>query len=320
MCRCQLVFAGALPPWEMITTLYEHGYGVALAPAVRAGDDPAPGVTIVSLLPGATLAALAEQTHSRAGPWIAWSRVDEPRLTVAAYEAGALAVLPAASSAAMLVRAAERACAAQPTSAAPVELRRTVRRRYRAGDQIALGDQDVLEIEAGIVVQSAVQQDGKAVVVGIWGPQQLLLGHPDDDCCLQLTAQIDTDVVIRPRQLALREPRCAELLAARLRFMEAWAAMQARPYLDQRLLGLLELLAEQFGVEQPHGTLINVRLTHAMLAAATGATRSTITRLLGELRTRGLLVASSFPGERLCLRHGPRGDHRAGLGSVALAG
>jgi CRP-like cAMP-binding protein len=45
------------------------------------------------------------------------------------------------------------------------------------------------------------------------------------------------------------------------------------------------------------------RITHAQLASAVGATRATVTRRLGALRRRGLLLSvGSGAGKRLCLR------------------
>ena len=87
--------------------------------------------------------------------------------------------------------------------------------------------------------------------------------------------------------------------------------MQARPYLDQRVMGILALLAEQFGQPHPEGMLVDVRLTHAQLATAVGATRATVTRCLGDLRTRNLLcVVGRREGERLCIRHWQPQQHR----------
>ena len=62
--------------------------------------------------------------------------------------------------------------------------------------------------------------------------------------------------------------------------------MQAHPYLEQRILSLL---AEQFGVPDKEGVLIGVRLTHSQIAAAVGATRSTVTRLIGDQERKGQL-------------------------------
>lgn len=85
--------------------------------------------------------------------------------------------------------------------------------------------------------------------------------------------------------------------------MEAWASMQARPNFEQRILGLLELLAEQFGQSHAEGTLIDVRITHGQLATAIGATRSTVTHKLADLREREIVtLVQTRRGERYCLR------------------
>jgi CRP/FNR family transcriptional regulator len=69
------------------------------------------------------------------------------------------------------------------------------------------------------------------------------------------------------------------------------------------VLGILSLLTEQFGVSHPDGVLIDVRLTHAQLAAAVGANRTTITRVLGELRAAGKLSSKGAGRqERFVLR------------------
>lgn len=57
----------------------------------------------------------------------------------------------------------------------------------------------------------------------------------------------------------------------------------------ERLLHLLLDLTEQYGKSRPDGTLIDIRLSHLDLASVIGTTRETMTLLLGELRTSGLL-------------------------------
>jgi hypothetical protein len=75
--------------------------------------------------------------------------------------------------------------------------------------------------------------------------------------------------------------------------------MQARPSLQQRVMGFWGLLSEQFGTHSQHGTLINVRITHGQLAAAVGATRTSITRVLSELRALGRVSTVNKDGGRL---------------------
>jgi len=185
-------------------------------------------------------------------------------------------------------------------------------RNYRAGERILLDPDGVLEILEGVVALTVIHEDGAEVLLGLYGPGQVLAGHPEDACAIQLCAHSNTRVWIQPWTEADRQPGFAERLRDRLRTMEAWAAMQARPHLEQRLLGILSLLAEQFGRPTSRGLVIEVRITQSQLASAVGATRTTVTRLLGGLRRRSLLIAiRSGRGERYCLQGWVRRGHAA---------
>lgn len=244
-----------------------------------------------------------------ARPWLAWNRVDEASLTAAAYQAGALAVLPAGLTPATLRQSIENTLAVirQPKASANVRAERT----YQRANLIILEHDGVVEVQNGIVALRAVHYDGAEVLLGLCGPGHTLVYHPADSCNLHLAAHTDARVRLKPWAEAALEPNFAEQLRARLQQMEAWAAIQARPYLDQRVLGLLSLLAEQFGEPHPEGTLVNVRLTHAQLASAASATRTTITRTLGDLKTRGhLLTRGSGEAERFIIRQRETGAHQ----------
>lgn len=56
-----------------------------------------------------------------------------------------------------------------------------------------------------------------------------------------------------------------------------------------RLIHLLLDLAEQYGQVLPEGVLLTIKLSHQDLAAVIGATRETVTVLLGELQLEGFL-------------------------------
>jgi CRP/FNR family transcriptional regulator, cyclic AMP receptor protein len=62
------------------------------------------------------------------------------------------------------------------------------------------------------------------------------------------------------------------------------------PRVEDRLLALFWLLAEQWGRVTPHGTVLPLALTHETLGALVGARRPTITLALGELANRGAVV------------------------------
>jgi CRP-like cAMP-binding protein len=176
------------------------------------------------------------------------------------------------------------------------------RLHYRQGTLIPLPDDAVLEVKEGVVALTALHTDGAEVLLGLFGPGHLLPGHPANGCALELTAHTEVTVRTRSWTEAVRQPELAERLRLRLRQMEAWASMQARPQMEQRVLGILGLLAELFGRPHPRGLLIDVRLTHGQLASAVGGTRATVTRLLGQLRRRGMLtVVRGAEGGRFCL-------------------
>lgn len=57
-----------------------------------------------------------------------------------------------------------------------------------------------------------------------------------------------------------------------------------------RLLGFLELLMEEYGEPYEAGYCLPWPITHAQLAGVIGATRVTVTRLMGQLRQRGIIA------------------------------
>ncbi len=59
--------------------------------------------------------------------------------------------------------------------------------------------------------------------------------------------------------------------------------------MSSRLVSFLLVLCRDFGVAGEKGITIDLRLSHQAIAEAIGSTRVTITRLLGDLRTLGLL-------------------------------
>lgn len=221
-------------------------------------------------------------------PWIGWNCHDDGELSVRAYADGARCVLPAHTPGAVLtgvIAAALGGGNGVPVSSAV----NGTRRHYARGDRLLLAPDQILHVDAGIIAQRVVQPDGSEVLIGLNGPSRLVLGHPDDSCCLDLVAHDEAIVTVQAWADAVRATSFSAELRARLRQLEAWSAVQARPHLTARIIGLLSLLADQFGRPHAHGVLVDVRLTHNQLAAATGTTRATITRALGQLRKRRLV-------------------------------
>lgn len=232
--------------------------------------------------------------------WLAWMRVDDRALTLTAYQRGARAVFPPDMPPALLAQALLGFDASADAAGAEKQGRQ---RQFKPGEPVFLEPDSVLTVHEGVLATTMMHGDGAEVLLGLTGAGEILVAHPEDECFIQLLAHTPAVVSIQPWEKAVLQPGFAEKLRTRLQRMEAWAAMQARPYLDQRVLGILSLLAEQFGVSHPDGVLIDVRLTHAQLAAAVGANRTTITRVLGELRAAGKLSSKGAGRqERFVLR------------------
>jgi CRP-like cAMP-binding protein len=274
---------------EMTLALLQSGFRLEFAPA-----------SVTDAKPRLVAIARSEDFPLSVRGWLAWLRVDDPALTLAAYQHGARAVFPPDMPPSLLVQAllGLDADLSEPGGAE----RQSNQRQIRRGDPVFLEADTVLTIHEGILATMMVHSDGAEVLLGLTGAGQILVAHPDDECFIQVLAHTPAVVSCLPWEQAVLQPGFSEKLRTRLQRMEAWAAMQARPYLAQRVLGILSLLAEQFGAPHSDGIVIDLRLTHAQLAAAVGATRTTITRVLGELRAAGKLSADgSGRAERFVL-------------------
>jgi CRP-like cAMP-binding protein len=72
---------------------------------------------------------------------------------------------------------------------------------------------------------------------------------------------------------------------------------------ESRLAERILALAAQYGQPDPRGTLITLKVTHAEMSRAIGATRETVTLTLGALRRRGLI---DFDRRRILVRDATR--------------
>lgn len=303
------MLAGAVPFEDLpVAALLARGFG--LLPCPTPCEDAPAALTILALEREDDLFALGRPLRQPSRHWLAWNRSDDPALTLAAYAAGALAVLPRTVTAPALLRMLDTALASAPPHPAPPP---QTRRSYQRDAPISLAPDELLTVDEGVVAQTMIEPDGTEVLMGLFGPGQILIGHPEDSCAIYLIAHTAACVSIQPWSAALADFDLPTRLRARVRLLEAWSAVQARPHLDQRLIGILSLLGEQFGHPHSEGLLVDLRITHAQIAAAIGATRSTVSRLLSSLRARKLLTTcGSGTQERFCLLRWEVGQHSRG--------
>lgn len=299
---------------ELALRLQAAGFWVTLAPESESGrTHEGLGLAfLVAVDSDAELERLAARAQAGGRPWlVSCGPAAGPELATAAYRHGALAVLPADAPLELVQRTIERTHASlRPAAGEKGAAERRRLRRFRPGDAIALAEDELLLVSEGVVAQFALHEDGVESLLGLWGPDQILSGHPEDACCLSLRAHTAVTVEIGRWSELSRRREVIERLWQRLLRLEAWSSMQSRQNIELRLLGILSLLAEQFGRPHAEGILVDVKVTHAQLAAAIGATRATVTRVLGVLRRRGALHnVGRGGGERFCLAGWQRGSH-----------
>lgn len=68
-----------------------------------------------------------------------------------------------------------------------------------------------------------------------------------------------------------------------------WLCIVGQKRTTDRLIGFLKLLIQEYGEASDRGYCMPYPLTHAQIASAIGATRVTITRLMGKLRQQGII-------------------------------
>lgn len=303
----RLVLVGALDDTRpLLDRLPDGDYAVTVVGDLEALADVASSDRVVLLIGilGGLMPLSSVRQCVRHYPWLAWNRTDAPGLRDRANEWGALAVLPSAIGREALRNILGTALArARPDAGSRLGCLPHGWMSHLEGDAIALAPGDVLAIAAGIVASTVLHPDGVRVLTGLAGADDVIVGHPRDSCCLALHAHTEVRAFIQSWDRAVESPAFADLLRRRLGRQEAWMAVQARPRLTDRLLGLLGLLAEQFGRPHECGTLIDLHLSHEQIGAVIGTTRKRVTHMLGCLR-KEQLVRSEGPrrNERLVVR------------------
>jgi CRP/FNR family transcriptional regulator len=159
----------------------------------------------------------------------------------------------------------------------------------------------VFLIKRGKIRLTRLTPDGKEVTVAVlgagdmFGEETLFDDQPRTThaVCLEesllCTAKADDLFALLSRNptLALN---VAKILSDKL--VDASAAMEDLAYakISDRILHLLERLAAEHGVETDHGTVIDVRLTHADIASLIGSTRETVSLEMSNLVKAGAIA------------------------------
>ncbi len=157
-------------------------------------------------------------------------------------------------------------------------------------------------IRRGAVRLTRVYESGEEITVALlrenslFGVLSLLTGHRSDRFYHAL-AFTRVEMLSAPAasvRTAIEEDSSVGLLllqglSSRVLQTETMIETLTHRDMSSRLVSFLLVLCRDFGVPGDRGITIDLRLSHQSIAEAIGSTRVTITRLLGDLRSLGLL-------------------------------
>ena len=159
-------------------------------------------------------------------------------------------------------------------------------------------------LKSGLVKVSRMTQDGKELTLfflspgDVFGEQALVENIPRntlamayEDCVLQSISRADALKILTTQpEFVLR---LTQLIAERRRRLENKIDTLLFKGAHARLAGLFMELAEEFGVRDSRGVIINLKLTHREIANLIGSTRETVSFALLDMRKDLLIETES---------------------------
>ena len=166
--------------------------------------------------------------------------------------------------------------------------------KYRRGDEIYILDFGVLRVARGIVQLSRIRADGNEVVVGFITTNGTFENNLFGSLvAYRAIALSDVDLqYFSPQNIADSPSLAKSLLVSfsdRLIKTQQLLAITLINNNKERLRKLLLILKEEIGIPTADGVRLQIRFTHQHLADITGTTRVTITQILKDFKSQGLI-------------------------------
>lgn len=142
------------------------------------------------------------------------------------------------------------------------------------------------KIETGVVRTLTVQEDGTSIILGLWGPGDVV-GR-----VLSRADPYQIECITPVRATLIPEHSLHQVTEAMIRHIQRYGELVEILHCRQAESSLLRLfawLAKRFGQEVEQGQMIDLRLTHQDIADLLGLTRVTVTRLLNEFERQGMI-------------------------------
>lgn len=160
------------------------------------------------------------------------------------------------------------------------------RSKFARRSVLPLGRDYLWQIETGVVRTLTWLEDGTTVTLGLWGSGDVVGRALSQADPFQIECLTPVEATLLPLE---RWYQVNEALIRHIQQIQEFLEILHCRSVDASLLRLLSWLAKKFGQEVAQGQLIDLRLTHQEIAEIMGTTRVTVTRLLKELETQGII-------------------------------
>lgn len=162
---------------------------------------------------------------------------------------------------------------------------------------LPLKQNSLWKIETGVVRIVTWHEDGTLVILGVWGPGDIV-GKPFSKVePYQIESLTKVEATILPLEGWFP---LTDVMLAHIQQAEELMVIRSYKTVEIMLIKLLGWLAKRFGRSVQTGHLIDLRLTHQDIADMLNSTRVTITRILTQLEEQGLI--SRLPLHRIVLK------------------
>ncbi|MGR3276572.1 Crp/Fnr family transcriptional regulator [Acaryochloris marina NIES-2412] len=189
------------------------------------------------------------------------------------------------------------------TSLTPQSISNTVTSLYdsrslclRPGQAVPQQSDYLWHIEKGLVRTLTWNEEGDLVTLGLWGAGDSVGRLLSEIAPFQIECL--SPVEVKPLPLAGQD--LGVVMRSHLRYMEELFSIISYKRAPQRLLRFLDWLGDRFGRHVDQGRILDLGLTHQLMAEITGITRVTATRLLNEFEREGKLMR--LPKQQMLLQ------------------
>jgi len=152
---------------------------------------------------------------------------------------------------------------------------------------IPLGADVLWRIDRGVVRTSTWNQEKQLNALGYWGPGDIV-GHSLSRVKpYQIECLTSVEMSILPSELW---SQALDAMLSHIQQTEELLTILHQKPVSRRLWDFLIWLGQKFGRDVDTGRLIDLQLTHQELASALGTTRVSVTRMLQEFESEGMLL------------------------------